>query len=197
MQPLRTPGQVECRVRLRLCAVGRDGAPLFTGCASTYGVQFTVAAWSFLVLHDTVSVAFTASHTSREFTIYRIGACIGENARLSTGTAPRASGAYRARPPERPRAFSNGRTPRLHGGGLGAGGAGAENFGENRHLRGSAGSCAVVVDRVSSLIRVHTTIHSSESHRVSATTRPAQPNSSAIRARRMRCSQIQSHLTAE
>ena len=143
-------------MRLRLCAVGRDGAPLFTGCASTYGVQYTVAAWSFLVLHDTVSVAFTASHTSREFTIYRIGACKmywRERTTLDCGLgdgSPRASGAY-STAPDRPNGQERSPTAeRLGCTGAGSGrGAGAENVlarnrkSENRHLRGAAPSSSI------------------------------------------------------
>ena len=165
MQPLRTPGQVECRVRLRLCAVGRDGAPLFTGCASTYGVQYTVAAWSFLVLHDTVSVAFTASHTSREFTIYRIfGACIGENARLSTADWATARPVRRGPTVPRPTARTAKSVLQRLNASVARGG-GLARLGERglgpKTPSPCAGSCAVVIDRVSSLIRVHTTIHSS------------------------------------
>ena len=176
-------------MRLRLCAVGRDGAPLFTGCASTYGVQYTVAAWSFLVLHDTVSVAFTASHTSREFIVWRERTTLDWDGSPCVGGLPRPTARTAKSVLQRPNAsVARGRGPKTVLLYLAI---------WRKPSPAGSSSCAVVVDRVSSLIRVHTTIHSSESHRVSATTRPAQPNSSAIRARRMRCSQIQSHLTAE
>ena len=94
------------------------------------------------------------------------------DSRLGDGS-PRASGAYSTAPDrpngqERsPMAERLGCTGRRARAARGAG-AGAENAHENAVT--CAGSCAVVIDRVSSLIRVHTTIHSSESHRVSATT---------------------------
>ena len=153
--------------------MGRDGAPLFTGCASTYGVQYTVAAWSFLVLHDTVSVAFTASHTSREFIVWRERTTLDWDGSPCVGGLPRPTARTAKSVLQRPNASV------------------ARGLGPKTVLLylaiwrkpspAGSSSCAVVVDRVSSLIRVHTTIHRLAKVTVLVLPLPAQPNSSDTR----------------
>ena len=150
------PAPVRCGARRR------TRAPLFTGCASTYGGQYTVAAWSFLVLHDTVSVAFTASHTSREFIVWRERTTLDWDGSPCVGGLPR--------PSDRPNGQERSPTAER----LGCTGAGAEN--RVLLLAKTVVTCGELElrrrrrSRIEPYTRTHYDPPSSESHRVSATT---------------------------